>query len=221
MKQKIKHPFWHAGALFVLFILFTLCVAAFDVKPIGPEGSEVGFSRINGFVFQLLGVNPLWYEITDLLGVVAILFACCFAGMGLCQLIRARSIRKVDRRILALGGFYGLVMVFYLIFEIVVINYRPILLDGQLEASYPSSHTMLVLCVVGSAAMMTRALWPEKKRMHWCSDGVTAVLCTVTVFGRLLSGVHWLSDIVGAVLLSAALLGLFRATLFRLDETGL
>ena len=192
-------------ALWITFVLFTLLLTCVDEQPIGPQGTAVGFATVNGWAFQLLGVHLLWYHITDWLGVVAIVVAFSFAVTGLCQWVKRKSIRKVDRHILVLGDFYLLVIGCYLFFEKVVINCRPILMDGSLEASYPSSHTMIVVSIIATAAMAFRALCPQKK--GWCLavDIFAAVVIAVTVIGRLIAGVHWLTDIVGGLLLSAAL----------------
>ena len=197
------------AALWAGFVLFTLLLTRVDVQSIGPQGSAVGFATVNGWTFQLLGVHLLWYHITDWLGVVAIAVAFSFAVAGLCQWIKRRSLRKVDRYILALGGFYLLVIACYLFFEKVVINCRPILMDGNLEASYPSSHTMIVVSIMATAAMAFRALCPQKR--EWClaADIFAAVVIAVTVMGRLIAGVHWLTDIVGGLLLSAALVATY------------
>ena len=198
-------------ALWAGFVLFTLLLTCVDVQAIGPQGSAVGFATVNGEVFQLLGVHFLWYHITDWLGVVAIAIAFGFAVAGLYQWVKRKSLRKVDRHILALGGFYLLVIGCYIFFEKVVINCRPILMDGNLEASYPSSHTMIVVSIMATASMAFRALCPQKK--GWCLavDIFAAVVIAVTVMGRLIAGVHWLTDIVGGLLLSAALVVLYWA----------
>lgn len=117
------------GALFLLFALFTLMVKVVDVKPIGPEQSTVGFAAIHKFMFELFGVNLLWYNMTDWLGLVAIAIALWFAVLGLCQLVKRKSIRKVDFRILLLGAFYMIVIALYLFSEFVVIHYRPVMLS--------------------------------------------------------------------------------------------
>ena len=199
------------AALWAGFVLFTLLLTCVDVQAIGPQGSAVGFATVNGEVFQLLGAHLLWYHITDWLGVVAIVVAFSFAVTGLYQWVKRKSIRKVDRYILALGGFYLLVIACYLFFEKVVINCRPILMDGNLEASYPSSHTMIVVSIMATAAMAFRALCP--RRRGWCLavDIFAAVVIAVTVMGRLIAGVHWLTDIVGGLLLSAALVATYWA----------
>ena len=208
MKQKL----WLLpAALWAAFVLFTLLLTCVDVQAIGPQGTAVGFATVNGWAFQLLGVHLLWYHITDWLGVVAIAVACAFAVVGLCQLIIRKSIRKVDRHILLLGGFYLVVIGCYLFFENVVINYRPILMDGSLEASYPSSHTMIVVSIMATASMAFRALCPQKRKWCLAVDIFAAAVIAVTVMGRLIAGVHWMTDIVGGLLLSAALVVLYWA----------
>lgn len=202
----MKGKLWlFPAALWAVFGLFTLLLTCVDVHPIGPQGAAVGFATVNGWAFQLLGVHLLWYHITDWLGVAAIAIAFAFAVTGLCQLITRRSLRKVDRHILVLGGFYLLVIGCYLFFEKVVINCRPILMDGNLEASYPSSHTMIVVSIMATAAMAFRALCPQNKGWRLAVGIFAAVVIAVTVTGRLISGVHWLTDIVGGLMLSAAL----------------
>lgn len=196
-------------ALWAAFLLFTLLLTCVDVQSIGPQGSAVGFATVNEWAFQLLGVHLLWYHLTDWLGVAAIAIAFGFAVVGLCQWVKRKSLRKVDGHILVLGGFYLLVIGCYLFFEKVVINCRPILMDGNLEASYPSSHAMIVVSIMATASMAFRTLCPQKK--GWCLavDIFAAVVIAVTVMGRLIAGVHWLTDIVGGLLLSAALVATY------------
>lgn len=194
--------------LMVSFVLWTMAVRCVDVAPIGPDGSAVGLATLNGWFHRLTGVHTTLYTITDWLGLVAIAVCFDFAGVGLCQWIRRRSIRKVDVDILLLGGFYVLTIAVYLLFESVVINYRPILIEGYLEASYPSSTTLLTLCVMTTALMQWRRRLrsPVLRRMVMT---ITVLFIVFMVVGRLLSGVHWLTDIVGGILLSAGLTALY------------
>ena len=177
----------------------------------------VGFATINQFVFDLIGVHSIWYDITGWLGVFAILVALGFAAVGLYQLLKRKSLRKVDREISILGTFYVLVIGFYLFFEQVVINYRPVILDNVLEPSYPSSHTILVVCIMATAALQLHSFFPNKKKFCFGMDLVAAFLVTLTVIGRLMAGVHWFTDLVGGLLLSAALVALYCAVIEYID----
>lgn len=206
------------GILFLVFLLFTVMVKTIDVQPVGPEGSFVGFAHINQFVFELFGVNLLWYSITDWLGAAAIAVSLGFAVMGLSQLIIRRDIRKVDARILLLGVFYLIVVVFYFFFERVIVNYRPVLLSGSLEASFPSSHTMIVICIMVTAMLQFHHYLWHRKIWLWAADSISVLIIIVTVIGRLVSGVHWFTDIVGGVLLSAALIYLYHTALNYFED---
>ena len=192
------------AGLIAVFVLWTVLVSVVDVRAIGPNGSSVGFATLNGYVHDLTGVNMRLYSITDWLGLVPIGVALGFAMLGLVQWIERKSLFKVDRGILALGGFYVAVMAVYILFEFVVINYRPTLIDGYLEASYPSSTTMLVMCVMPTAMMQLHARI-KSDVFRRCVLIFIAAFTAFMVIGRLASGVHWLTDIIGGALVSAGL----------------
>lgn len=218
MTIKCKKNFIMTGVLFLLFAVFTAIVTHVDVQQIGPEQSSVGLASLNQFVLNLFGVNLLWYNITDWLGVVAILFAIGFAALGLCQLIKRKSLLKVDHQILLLGGFYVLVVAIYVFFELVVINYRPIILSTSLEASYPSSHTMIVICIMATAMLEFHRLLKDHTIWLKALDVISVLLIAVTAVGRLVSGVHWFTDIVAGVILSAALVALYYSVTIFMGE---
>ena len=216
MPEKLKKNFIFSGIPAALFLLLILLVKVADVKPIGPMGSEIGLASLNGSMFKLLGESTFWYKLTELLGYLAILVALAFGALGVYQLIKRKSIKKVDMSLIALGGFYVLVAAVYALFEVVVINYRPVILDSGLEASFPSSHTVLTVCIMATAAMQLKRRIADKKAAviaQWVCIGIAAV----TVIGRLLSGVHWFTDILGGLLISATLVMLYYAVLKYLD----
>lgn len=209
MKLKNRKSLSLALSLLLAFALWTVAVACIDVKAIGPEGTRVGFSALNGAFHKLTGVNLSLYSLTDLLSFIPLGFVVSFGITGLFQLIKRKSILKVDTSILCLGVFYVVVFAIFVLFEVLVINYRPILIEGQLEASYPSSTTMFVLCIMPTAIIELNSRL-EGKALRIT---VAAVLSSFTLFmvlGRLISGVHWLSDIIGGALLSAGLVFLYR-----------
>lgn len=209
MKSQTKLNVIITSCLFLAFIIFTILVKCVDVQAIGPLGSKVGLAGINEAVFKVFGVNQTIYNVTEILGYLTFLIIAFFAGLGVYQLIKGKSIKKVDYKILALGGFYVVVLLFYVLFEVIVVNYRPVLIEGELEASYPSSHTMLSICVVSSAMIVLTEMLNGKKAITITVVAVGYALILITVIGRLLSGVHWFTDVFGGVLLSFALIMLF------------
>ena len=194
--------------LLAAFVLWTVAICFVDVQTIGPQDSSVGFAGIKHLVHNLTGVHFRLYHITDWLGLVPILVCIGFGVLGAAQWIKRKSICKVDYDILVLGGFYMATISAYLLFEHVVINYRPVLIDGILEVSYPSSTTMLVMCVMPTAIMQLG----RRIKSKTIRNIVTAAIITFIVFmvvGRLISGVHWFTDIVGGALLSASLVTMY------------
>ena len=204
MEKKNSRLFWVGVGLLAVFVLWTVLIRFVDVEAIGPRQSSVGFATLNGYIHNLTGVNMSLYVITDWLGLVPIGVAFGFAVLGLVQWIKRKSLLKVDRSILTLGGFYIVVMAVYILFEIVVINYRPTLIDGYLEASYPSSTTILVMCVMPTAMMQLRTRI-KNDLFRRCVMLTITVFITFMVIGRLVSGVHWITDIIGGALLSTAI----------------
>lgn len=210
------------GTFLGLFVLWTGLVRTVDVQPIGPLGTSVGFATVNRFTHELTGVHMALYALTDWLGLIPILIAAGFAFLGLGQWIRRKSLRKVDFSILALGFFYIATAAAFLFFENHVINYRPLLIGGNLEASYPSSTTLLAICVMPTAMhqFRTRIRHPLLRRWVVC---LCAAFTGFMVIGRLISGVHWFTDIVGGILLGAGLVTLYQgvASLSPAQKTGL
>lgn len=207
-----------SGLLMVLFVILTGAVLVVDVQSIGPDGSSVGLASVNRYFAEHIGVNLIWYHITDWLGIIAICFALGFAFLGLIQFIIRKSIKKVDRQIIALGVFYVLVISIYILFEHMIVNYRPILMNGALEASYPSSHTILVLCIMSTAIIMFDYLLSGQKYLRIFLNVTAVLIMVVTVFGRLISGVHWFTDIIAGMILSAGLVLLFYAVVRRWEK---
>lgn len=190
--------------LVLISIIYTLLVKYVDTSIIGPNGSVVGFSSLNSFVFNLTGNNMTLYKITEILGIIPILIALMYAVIGLIQVIDRKSL-KVDKELIALGILYIIVILIYVFFEKCIINYRPVLIDGILEASYPSSHTLLSICICGSALLINKYLFNNKKIYKYINI-ISIISMVLIVLGRLLSGVHWASDIIGSIIISITLL---------------
>lgn len=196
--------------LLTLFLIFTVIVMTVDVKPIGPNGSEVGLASINEPFADAVGFNELWYNISEYVGFIPLAIAGCFAILGICQAIKRKSLLKIDGHLFILAAFYVMLLFVYLDFELITVNYRPIILDGELEASYPSSHTMLALGIMTTAIFELHELIKDKKAILIAADIMCGAIALVILLGRLLSGVHWLTDIFAGILVSAALICLYR-----------
>lgn len=206
-----KRNFLLSGILLLIAITFTILVKVVDVKQIGVNNSSIGFATLNQFIFETTGVNMIWYHITDWLGLIPVFMAIVYAFIGLIQLIKRRSIFKVDKEIILLGLYYIVVIALYVFFEKVIINYRPILMNGFLEASYPSSHTLMTICICGSSILINKKLFNNE--ITKAINCLSIIIITITVVGRLISGVHWFTDIIGGILISSGLLMTFYSLL--------
>lgn len=209
MKKKETRELRKGFILIFAFAIWTALIQTVDVQPIGPRGMTVGFATFNHWFHKLNGVHMTIYTITDWLGLVPIFICMIFGVVGFVQLVKRRSLLKVDADIIFLGIYYVLVIFGYLIFEMIPINYRPILIEGFMEASYPSSTTLLVLSV------MPTLVFQVNRRLE--NVMIKKVICILTsafslfmVLGRLISGVHWFTDIVGSVLLSTGLFCIYK-----------
>lgn len=204
MQKKEKRMIGCGGLLILAFLVWTGMVLCVDVQPLGQNGTNIGLSTLNLRFHQLTGVHLMIYHITDWLGLVPVAVCMMFGGIGLFQLIKRKSLLKVDRDLIILGIYYVIVILGYLVFEMIPINYRPILIEGRMEVSYPSSTTLLVLCVMPTLIeQMNRRVKSNiiKKGIQW----FVVLFSGFMVIGRLIAGVHWLTDIIGGVLLSAGL----------------
>ena len=209
MKTKNLKSLYASIFMLGAFVLWTIAVRFIDVRAIGPDGSSVGFATVNAFFHKLTGVHMSLYYITDWLGLIPIFVAMGFALLGLVQWIKRKQLSKVDYSIFVLGVFYIAVMAVYVLFETVTVNYRPVLIGGILEASYPSSTTLLVMCVMPVAVMQLNSRIKNAVIRKRLRDFIIAFTIFM-VAGRLASGVHWLTDIAGGVLLSAGLVMMYR-----------
>lgn len=217
MKRNKTGVLWTALGFLLVFLLWTLLICRVDVQAAGPAGTRVGFAAFNTAFHRLTGVHMTLYAVTDWLGLFPICICLGFGVLGVIQLLHRKSLRRVDPDILMLGIYYVLVILAYLFFEAVPINYRPILIDGHLEASYPSSTTLLVLSVLPTLRLQASRRC-SRAAIRNAVTAFSAVFSICMVLGRLISGVHWATDIIGAVFLSLGLYLLYRYGVEALDR---
>ena len=209
-KTKAQH-FYTGTTLLVLFGIWTHLIQTVDVQPAGEAATSIGFATFNCWFHTLTGVHIGIYTLTDWLGLVPVFVCLLFGLLGLSQLVKRKHLWKVDSDLLLLGGYYVLVIMSYLLFEKHPINYRPILIEGRIEASYPSSTTLLVLSVIPTLIFQIQCRINSRTVRRGIVWGAM-LFSLFMVVGRLVSGVHWFTDIVGSVLLSAGLFQLYKAT---------
>ena len=220
MKKNIIIYFSITAFLVVLFVVFTIIVKTVDVSIVGPAGSSIGLSHLNAKIFNTVGTSSVMDKLTDICLVLSVLVAFSIVCVGVVQLAKRKSLLKVDKSILWLALVYILVAIVYVFFEFVVINFRPIVASGQIEPSYPSSHTLIVSCIMLSSIFVMNNLFTNKILKY----GYLAVSTIITIFnavGRLLSGMHWFTDIVGAILLSAAIVMLYVSIISYLKDKSI
>lgn len=214
--RKKQGTFFINIILIIISIIYTILVKIIDVKEIGIENTKIGFSHINYLIYKQIGVNMTWYHFTDWLLIIPILVAFYYTIIGIIQLIKRKNILKVNKEIIILGIFYLVVICLYIFFEKNIINYRPILINGIKEASYPSSHTLITICICGSTIIMNKLYSYNKKTKY--INKILLLIILITIIGRLLSGVHWFTDILGGIIISTSLLMILYSCLSYINK---
>ncbi|MBR6133824.1 MAG: phosphatase PAP2 family protein [Bacilli bacterium] len=203
--------------LIIISIIYTLSVKYIDVDTIGPNNSKVGLSTINNYFHKLIGYHETLYKITSILGIFLFIIVGIYALIGIIELIKRKSLLKVDKEIIVLGAFYIVVALVFIFFEKVIINYRPVIIEGELEASYPSTHTLLTLCICISSIIINKLKYNNFKYRKY-TNILTIILMLSILIGRILSGVHWISDIFGGITISLTLLTIYKTILLTIQK---
>ncbi len=217
MNKKEKMYWILAAVMLVLFGGLILLLKGVDVAAIGPQGSKIGLSALNGAVRDQFPFHEWWYEITDWMSLLVLLIPACFALLGLWQLMKGKSLKAVDRDIYLLGGFYVVVFAAYLFFDQWVINFRPVLIEGVLEPSFPSSHTMIFICVMATAIHQISRRFADPS-LKGIGRILLYLILTFVLVGRIISGVHWFTDILGGIFLSLFFIFIYLAVDERLKK---
>lgn len=209
-----KKSAYICGSIFTfLSIVFTVLVKTVDVGVWEKTGKKMGLLSLNAAFHNLTGTSDFWYKLTNKMGIASIVLGLLFLCYGGIILLKRKSFLKVDRFIYALGFLYVVLGGIYVIFEKVIINYRPIILQGETEAeaSFPSSHTLLITTIIITAAITLSRLFKGKRPLQITVWVVALSFTALGVTGRLLSGYHWLTDIIASLLISVALIFFYTA----------
>ena len=219
MNKNTKSILLTGSLMLTLFAVWTVLIQTIDVQAAGQNGTDIGFAGLNVWFHKTTGVHMWIYTVTDWLGLVPVFICMVFGVVGLVQLIRMRSLLKVDKDIILLGVYYILVILGYIIFEMIPINYRPILIDGRMEASYPSSTTLLVMSVMPTLAFQARRRI-KNKTVRYCIYAFTVIFTAAMVVGRTVAGIHWLTDIIGSLLLSTGLYLIYHGSVMLIENNN-
>ena len=208
-------------AVTLIAVVFTVLVKIVDVGFVSSTGSLVGFSSVNIPFSQKFGFNPIFYKVSEVLGYLIFLVIAVFAFIGCYQLIKRKSLMKVDKDLYALAITYVFTFALYIFFDkVLVINLRPIIMAGEsiAEPSFPSSHTLLAVSVLGTAISECGKI--RRKSFRVSLVIVLAILMGATVLSRLFSGVHWVTDIVAGILWGEVMMTLYQlfSTLLAKEE---
>ena len=198
-------------AVTLIAVVFTVLVKIVDVGFVSSTGSLVGFSSVNIPFSQKFGFNPIFYKVSEVLGYLVFLVIAVFAFIGFYQLIKRKSLMKVDKDLYALAITYVFTFALYIFFDkVLVINLRPIIMAGEsiAEPSFPSSHTLLAVSVLGTAISECGKIRKESLRVSLVI--VLAILMGATVLSRLFSGVHWVTDIIAGILWGEVMMTLYQ-----------
>lgn len=208
-------------AVTLIAVVFTVLVKIVDVGFVSSTGSLVGFSSVNIPFSQKFGFNPIFYKVSEVLGYLIFLVIAVFAFIGCYQLIKRKSLMKVDKDLYALAITYVFTFALYIFFDkVLVINLRPIIMAGEsiAEPSFPSSHTLLAVSVLGTAISECGKI--RRKSFRVSLVIVLAILMGATVLSRLFSGVHWVTDIIAGILWGEVMMTLYQlfSELFSKEE---
>ena len=198
-------------AVTLIAVVFTVLVKIVDVGFVSSTGSLVGFSSVNIPFSLKFGFNPIFYKVSEVLGYLIFLVIAVFAFIGCYQLIKRKSLMKVDKDLYALAITYVFTFALYIFFDkVLVINLRPIIMAGEsiAEPSFPSSHTLLAVSVLGTAISECGKI--RKKSFRVSLVIVLAILMGATVLSRLFSGVHWVTDIIAGILWGEVMMTLYQ-----------
>lgn len=213
---KARRKFLLAGVMLAVFICLTVLLYTADRQPyttlVTPyaEGAEaetatIGLAGLNLKVSEWLGFRNVFYEITEILGYVEIAVAVCIFLLAVYQLVTRKSVRKMDREVIAMMVPYALIVIFYVLFERISPNFRPVLLEEGLEMSFPSTHTVLGVGIMVTAEAFFARHFRNNTFMGKWMPWICRIISVTTVFCRTMSGVHWATDILGGLILAFAI----------------
>jgi undecaprenyl-diphosphatase len=153
-----------------------------------------------------------WKLISDVILISAFAVFAVFAILALCQLIKRRSLKKVDKQLLWAILPFALMAIAYVVFDkFIVLNTRP---NGSGEPSFPSTHVM----VVATIFLVVASILPKyikSKSACVVLDLMMLLLLFLVCAGRVFSKMHWISDVLGGLGFAAIFAGIYYLIIRR------
>lgn len=173
---------------------------------------------MNDAIFDFFGTNKTFDRISDILLVVMLAIVAGFALSGLAQLIKRKKFKKVDSEIVSMIPSLLLLVAIYFLFDKVwVLNYRPILVNGVAEASFPSTHTLIAVTVLGMT-MMSLPRYIKNRKQRILIDVLALIAMAAMAFLRVASGMHWMTDVLGGIVFGIDLVLVYGGALRVIKE---
>ena len=153
-----------------------------------------------------------WDKATDIILIASIASLAVFAIFGLCQWIKRKSIKKVDKELIFMLIPLILMAIVYFVFDKFLIwNTRP---DGSGEPSFPSTHVMVVATIFLLIALVLPR-YIKSKAACALLDLMMLIFIVLTCVGRVLANKHWTSDVIGALVFSLVFALIYYLTAIR------
>ena len=191
---------------FTLFIVLFILLKTVDVK-------EVGLYGLNHTYYH--EYNKVLDIISDVIFYIVLAFNIFLIGFVIYKMVKKKE--KIDYKFLVYVLVLSLGIIIWLLFDYVFkINNRPNIIDGKVEASFPSTHVLLTTYIMLSSPYIFLKMDGKKGLENQNKLGFEEIITIifmaimlVMVILRLYSGMHWLTDCVAGLLLGIFLFGIY------------
>lgn len=185
--------------LWLILLIFTILVSFVDVKIYNVTNTEIGLYSLNK-IFLVNSINSNYINIISngiflicLLVIILMLLLITF------EYFKTKKINKNNLNFII--HFLIMVLIWIIFDKILIINYRPILINGNIEGSYPSTHVMVSTFVLLFLSDKLKKIFKNDKIFYIISIG----LIIIQSISRILLTMHWFTDIIGGLLIGCLL----------------